>query len=95
MVHGRVSTRELCLRPSHTQEQMDSVVGIVLQCKIERFTRQRATNPKTKIFFNLTNADRPQLWLPTNWRFSWLNKYPETKVRYFSLVRGFTDSVVC
>ena len=27
MVHGRVSTRELCLRPSHTQEHMDSVVG--------------------------------------------------------------------
>ena len=35
MVHGRVPTRELCLRPSHTQEHMDSVVGIVLQCKIE------------------------------------------------------------
>ena len=27
VVHGRVSTRELCLRPSHTQEHMDSVVG--------------------------------------------------------------------
>ena len=35
VVHGRVPTRELCLRPSHTQEHMDSVVGIVLQCKIE------------------------------------------------------------
>ena len=35
MVHGRVPTRELCSRPSHTQEHMDSVVGIVLQCKIE------------------------------------------------------------
>ena len=25
--HGRVSTRELCSRPSHTQEYVDSVVG--------------------------------------------------------------------
>ena len=83
VVHGRVSTRELCLRPSHTQEHMDSIVGIVLQCKMvsgnikdhsmptpEAYSRctcltdqdfdshwQRATNPKTKIFFNLTNAD--------------------------------------
>ena len=28
VAHGRVATRELCLRPSHTQEHMDSVVGI-------------------------------------------------------------------
>ena len=32
--HGRVSTRELCSRPSHLQEYVDSVVGEVLSAAL-------------------------------------------------------------
>ena len=36
MVHGRVSTRELCLKPSHTHKNTwTPLLGEVLQCKIE------------------------------------------------------------
>ena len=49
-VHGQVSTRELCSRPSHIQEHVDSVVAKVLQCKKENGNIQDRSVPTPEAY---------------------------------------------